>query len=43
MIETDDPLLEGPVSPPPGAEYNEQDQMSAREPTRVARQSGARG
>ena len=36
MRDTDDPLLDGPVPPPPGAEYNEQDQMSAREPTRVA-------
>jgi N-sulfoglucosamine sulfohydrolase len=36
MAETDDPLLDGPVEPPPGAEYNEQDQVSAREPTRVA-------
>lgn len=35
MVETDDPLLDGPVDPPPGAEYNEQDQLSAREPTRV--------
>lgn len=36
MRATDDPLLEGPVPPPPGAEYNEQDQLSAREVTRVA-------
>jgi len=36
MRETDDPLLDGPVPAPPGAEYNEQDQVSAREPTRVA-------
>ena len=36
MRETDDPLLDGPVPPPPGAEFNEQDQVSAREPTRVA-------
>ena len=35
MIDTDDPLLDGPVEPPPGAEYNEQDQISAGEPTRV--------
>jgi N-sulfoglucosamine sulfohydrolase len=43
MLETDDPLLEGPVPPPPGAVYNEQDQMSAGEPTRVApRESGVR-
>lgn len=36
MTDTGDPLLDGPVPPPPGAEYNEQDQVSAREPTRVA-------
>jgi N-sulfoglucosamine sulfohydrolase len=36
MAETDDPLLDGPVDPPPGAEYNEQDQISPREPTRIA-------
>ena len=36
MRETDDPLLDGPVAPPPGAEFNEQDQLSAREPTRVS-------
>jgi arylsulfatase A-like enzyme len=36
MRETDDPLLDGPVPPPAGAEFNEQDQVSAREPTRVA-------
>ena len=34
MRATADPLLDGPVPPPPGAEYNEQDQTSAREPTR---------
>ncbi len=34
MAETGDPLLEGPVAPPPGAEYNEPDQISPREPTR---------
>ena len=33
MRDTDDPLLDGPVPPPPGAEYNEQDQTSAREAT----------
>ncbi|MGD9694485.1 MAG: sulfatase [Thermoleophilia bacterium] len=37
MVETGDPLLDGPVPPPPGAEFNEQDQISPREPTRVAR------
>jgi len=31
---TDDPLLHGPVSAPPGAELNDQDQMSASYPTR---------
>jgi arylsulfatase A-like enzyme len=42
MRETGDPLLDGPVPPPPGAEYNEQDQLSAREPTRVAPRAAAR-
>lgn len=37
MQETDDPLLAGPVEPPPGAEYNLPDQLSASEPTRRAR------
>jgi N-sulfoglucosamine sulfohydrolase len=36
MRDTGDPLLDGPVPPPPGAEYNEQDQTSAGEPTRGA-------
>jgi hypothetical protein len=36
MRDTGDPLLDGPLLPPPGAEYNEQDQTSAREPTRGA-------
>ena len=36
MAETDDPLLDGPVPPPPGAEYNEPDQVSPGEPTRSA-------
>ena len=36
MAETGDPLLDGPVDPPPGAEYNEQDQISPREPTRIS-------
>ena len=35
MRETDDPLLDGPVAPPPGAEVNEQWQVSPDEPTRV--------
>jgi N-sulfoglucosamine sulfohydrolase len=33
MRETDDPLLHGPVPPPPGAQINLQDQRSADEPT----------
>jgi N-sulfoglucosamine sulfohydrolase len=36
MRETGDPLLDGPVAPPPGAEYNLPDQLSADEPTRIA-------
>jgi N-sulfoglucosamine sulfohydrolase len=36
MEETDDPLLEGPVAPPPGAEFNDPDQTSPGEPTHVA-------
>jgi N-sulfoglucosamine sulfohydrolase len=32
MVETRDPLLEGPVAPPPGAMVNEQWQISADEP-----------
>ncbi|MGD9573151.1 MAG: sulfatase [Thermoleophilia bacterium] len=36
MRETGDPLLDGPVPPPPGAEFNDQDQASAREATRSA-------
>jgi arylsulfatase A-like enzyme len=35
MHETDDPLLEGPVPPPPGALVNEQWQVSPNEPLRV--------
>jgi arylsulfatase A-like enzyme len=35
MRETDDPLLKGPVEPPPGAEVNEQWQVSPDEPTRT--------
>jgi len=34
MRETDDPLLRGPVAPPPGAAVNEQWQRSPDEPTR---------
>jgi N-sulfoglucosamine sulfohydrolase len=37
MRETEDPLLEGPVEPPPGAAVNEQWQLSPSEPTRLVR------
>ena len=33
MVQTDDPLLDGPVPPPPGARINAQDQVSPEEPT----------
>jgi arylsulfatase A-like enzyme len=36
MEETGDPLLEGPVPPPPGAEFNDPDQLSPGEPTHIA-------
>jgi N-sulfoglucosamine sulfohydrolase len=32
MAETEDPLLDGPVAPPPGAQFNRRDQLSASEP-----------
>jgi hypothetical protein len=35
MHETGDPLLHGPVQPPPGAEINTPDQRSPSEPTIV--------
>jgi hypothetical protein len=35
MHETRDPLLEGPVPAPPGAELNGRDQLSANDPTTV--------
>jgi len=35
MRETEDPLLEGPVPPPPGARVNEQWQLSPSDPVRV--------
>jgi N-sulfoglucosamine sulfohydrolase len=38
MVETDDPLLNGPVPAPAGARINRQDQRSAEEPTMVAEQ-----
>ena len=36
MAETGDPLLDGPVEPAPGAEYNDPGQISPSEPTRTA-------
>ena len=33
MTQTNDPLLDGPVLPPPGAQINAQDQLSASDPT----------
>ena len=36
MVQTEDPLLDGPVPAPPGALINAQDQLSADEPTFVA-------
>lgn len=36
MRATDDPLLAGPVAPPPGALLNQQNQISPDEPLRVA-------
>jgi hypothetical protein len=35
MQETGDPLLEGPVAPPPGAEINDPDQRSADDPVTI--------
>jgi N-sulfoglucosamine sulfohydrolase len=35
MRETEDPLLDGPVPPPPGAIVNEQWQVSPDDPVRV--------
>jgi N-sulfoglucosamine sulfohydrolase len=35
MLETEDPLLDGPVQPPPGAAVNEQWQVSPDDPVRV--------
>jgi N-sulfoglucosamine sulfohydrolase len=40
MRETGDPLLEGPILPPPGAELNLPDQASANDPTFVAGPDG---
>jgi arylsulfatase A-like enzyme len=36
MVETDDPLLHGPVAPPPGALVNAQSQRSAEDPLMTA-------
>ena len=33
MVDTDDPLLRGPINPPPGAAINSQSQRSADDPT----------
>ncbi len=33
MVDTDDPLLRGPINPPPGAAINAQSQQSAADPT----------
>jgi arylsulfatase A-like enzyme len=35
MRETADPLLDGTVPPPPGAEFNDPDQLSPEEPTHI--------
>jgi N-sulfoglucosamine sulfohydrolase len=40
MHDTDDPLLHGPVTPPPGAELNLPDQVSPADPTVIARPVG---
>jgi arylsulfatase A-like enzyme len=37
MRETDDPLLEGPVPPPPGAIVNEPSQVSPDDPVRIVK------
>ncbi|HET9154075.1 MAG TPA: sulfatase/phosphatase domain-containing protein, partial [Solirubrobacterales bacterium] len=37
MRDTDDPLLEGPIEPPPGATVNEQWQLSPEDQVRVVR------
>ena len=41
MVDTEDPLLNGVVPPPPGAQINLQDQQSADEPTVTAGATGA--
>jgi N-sulfoglucosamine sulfohydrolase len=42
MVQTNDPLLDGPVPAPPGARINAQDQRSADEPTHTAEGAPAR-
>jgi N-sulfoglucosamine sulfohydrolase len=37
MRDTDDPILDGPIAPPPGARINLPDQISPSEPTVIAR------
>jgi hypothetical protein len=37
MVQTGDPLLDGPVEPPPGAEINLPTQLSPADPTVVQR------
>jgi N-sulfoglucosamine sulfohydrolase len=37
MVETEDPLLDGPVPPPPGAIINEQWQVSPDDPVRIVK------
>jgi hypothetical protein len=37
MRDTDDPLLDGDVDPPPGAVVNDQDAISASDPHGVLR------
>ncbi len=41
MRETDDPLLRGPVQPPPGAAVNEQWQVSPDDPVRIVAAASA--
>jgi arylsulfatase A-like enzyme len=42
MVDTNDPLLDGPVLPPPGARINAQDQHSASDPTQTIQSQPAR-
>jgi arylsulfatase A-like enzyme len=42
MTDTNDPLLDGPVPPPPGARINAQDQRSAEEPTQTVESARSR-